>query len=65
MLLSKESFRGWEEIQEKYDSYKASLGPWDNDETIEYLKEEYPELYIKNEKKIINFLKSGNIELTL
>lgn len=44
MLLSKKAYRSWLEIQNEYESYKASLGPWEVDQIVEYLAEEYPDL---------------------
>lgn len=29
LLVSKKSYSSWREIQDEYDDYKASLGPWD------------------------------------
>lgn len=44
MLLSKEYFSSWREIQDRYAGFKASLGPWEHDEVIEYLTDEYSRL---------------------
>ena len=44
MLLSKESFPTWREIQDRYAEYKASLGPWEHDAVIDYLTFDYPGL---------------------
>lgn len=44
MLLSKESFPTWREIQDRYAEYKASLGPWEHDDVIDYLTFDYPGL---------------------
>ncbi|MCJ8332281.1 MAG: hypothetical protein HRT89_02760 [Lentisphaeria bacterium] len=65
MLLSKANYKDWREIQTKFEAYKASLGPWGEDEIIEYLKEDYSELYIENKEKIMNYFKSKEVELNL
>lgn len=44
MLLSKECFPTWREIQDRYAEYKASLGPWEHDAVIDYLTFDYPGL---------------------
>jgi isopentenyldiphosphate isomerase len=44
VLLSKKSYVSWREIQDEFDDYKASLGPWGEDEVVQYLAEEYPAL---------------------
>lgn len=45
MLLSKERFSSWREIQEQYADFKTSLGPWEHDDVIEYLTADYSRLY--------------------
>ncbi|KAB7679407.1 hypothetical protein GBN23_06940 [Plesiomonas shigelloides] len=45
MLISKENYESWREIQDEYETYKASLGPWEVEETIEYLGDEYANMY--------------------
>lgn len=41
MLLSKKHYESWREIQDEYPDYKTSLGPWNIEESIEFLAEEY------------------------
>lgn len=41
VLLSKERFASWQEIQDQYADYKSSLGPWEHEAVIEYLADEY------------------------
>ncbi len=41
MLLSKERFGSWREIQNRYADFKTSLGPWEHEVVIEYLASEY------------------------
>jgi hypothetical protein len=41
MLLSKERYGSWREIQDQYADFKASLGPWEHDAVVEYLASEY------------------------
>ena len=44
MLLSKKRYGSWREIEDEYESYKASLGPWSHDQVIEYLADEYQDI---------------------
>lgn len=45
MLLSKRPYTSWREIQDAFESYKTSLGPWERGEVIEYLSDEHPTLF--------------------
>ena len=42
MLLTKEEFRNWREIQDRFDDYMTSLGPLTPPELFGYLAVEYP-----------------------
>lgn len=44
IVLSKEHFGSWRDIQEQYGDYTASLGPWDHEAVIVYLQNDYSEL---------------------
>lgn len=44
ILLSKRQYGSWREIQDEYQNYKASLGPWSVQEVIEFLSDEYPKI---------------------
>lgn len=44
MLLSKKPYGSWREVQDEYENYKASLGPWSHDQVIEYLSDEYQDI---------------------
>lgn len=41
MLISKNNYESWRQIQDEYETYKSSLGPWEVEEAIEYLSDEY------------------------
>ena len=41
MLISKKNYESWRQIQDDYETYKASLGPWEVEDAIEYLSNEY------------------------
>lgn len=60
MLISKKKYEVWREIQDEYENYKASLGPWSGEEIIEYLGEEYPDLNPVAEIQVSNLLNASN-----
>lgn len=41
-LLTKRPYASWRELQDEYDDYMASLGPYSTADLIEYLEVEYP-----------------------
>lgn len=59
MLLSRRVFGSWREIQDAYETYKASLGPWSVDEVVEYLEDEYRDLSPAARIQMDSFLASG------
>lgn len=65
MLISKENFESWREIQSKYENYKASLGPWDIEEVVEYLNDEYTNLSPSAEIQVSNLLNDAQRSLKL
>ena len=40
ILLSKKDYANWREIQDDFDTYKASLGPYTKEELIAYLRDD-------------------------
>lgn len=42
MCLTTKEFSGWREVQDSFDDYKTSLGPFSHPELDAYLAEEYP-----------------------
>lgn len=56
MLLSKDSYSSWREIQNQYPDYMTSLGPWDQDTVIEYLTDEYPDLSPDAQEQVAEFI---------
>jgi len=45
MLISKKEYYSWREIQDEYETFKTSLGPWSAEDVIEYLSDEYTDIY--------------------
>lgn len=58
MLLLKRSDLSWSELQALIPGYKASLGPWDQDEVVEYLGDEYPGLEPAASEQVDSFVQS-------
>lgn len=60
VLLSKKRFQGWREIQDQYADYKTSLGPWTIEETLDFLRTEYPTGSPFTKEQIERFLNSND-----
>ena len=43
MVLSKVRYKDWSEIQEEYDDYMTSVGPWTLEGILSFFKDEYNE----------------------
>jgi len=56
MLLSKRSYASWREIQDEYQSYRASVGPWPHEWVAEYLSDEYSDLWPSAQEQVHVFL---------
>lgn len=61
MILSKRRYSRWQEIQEEYDDYMTSLGPWNSEEVIDFLQFEYPDLSPSASEQVGQLL-SGDAE---
>ncbi|MGB2739534.1 MAG: hypothetical protein WBC60_03135 [Cognaticolwellia sp.] len=60
VVLSKQKYGDWIQIQEDYPDYKASLGPWNSDEMIDFLNEEYDNL-LPNASIQVNELSNSSV----
>lgn len=58
VLLSKQSQLSWRELQVAIPGYKASLGPWSQEEVVEYLRVEYADLEPAAAVQVESFLQS-------
>lgn len=65
VLVSKRAYRDWREIQDLYDQYMASLGPWPVDEVVDFLNDEYPELSPAAAVQIAAFIEADIEETNL
>lgn len=58
VLLSKQSYASWQEIQKEFELYKASLGPWPIEEVIKFLADEYSNLVPPAQEQVNAFIQS-------
>jgi len=65
VLLSRQDYASWRQIQEDIDDYMASLGSWSPEETIAYLQEEHPDLSPDAADQMRTFLSSGESTVAL
>ncbi len=52
VLVSKLPYASWREIQDAYATYKASPGPWEQDDTVVFLDTEYPDISPSAHKQV-------------
>jgi hypothetical protein len=45
MLLTKNQYQSWREVQDEFEEYTASLVPWSAEEVIDYLVKEHSDLH--------------------
>jgi len=58
VLLSKQSDLSWSELQASIPGYKTSLGPWGQNEVVEYLGDEYQGLEPAASEQVDSFVQS-------
>jgi|OM-RGC.v1.031307251 hypothetical protein len=65
ILLSRRQYSSWQHIQEDVRDYMTSLGPWSPEQTIEYLREEHPDLSPDAAEQVRAFLSSSESSASL
>ncbi|WP_128143123.1 hypothetical protein [Janthinobacterium lividum] len=65
VLISRRPYASWCEIQDEYDDYMDSLGPWDATTATSWLDEEYSGLSPSAHDQIRAFLCSEQAVRTL
>jgi hypothetical protein len=60
MFLSKRSYKSWRDIQDEYQNFMTSLGPWGQGEVAEYLTAEYSDLSPSAQEQITVLLSSSS-----
>jgi hypothetical protein len=61
VLISRNPYASWREIQDEYDDYMASLGPWQVATVISWLEEEYSDLAPSAQEQVEAFLSSEQV----
>ncbi len=65
-LLTKKPYQDWREIQDEFEDYMTSLGPWSAPEVLDYLQFDYPtEMSAAEVDRIKAFLASDDTTLAL
>jgi hypothetical protein len=67
ILLSRQQYESWKQIQDEIADYMASLGPWSPKQIVEYLDKEHLGLDPSADEQVRTFLTSGEpvVELRL
>ncbi len=65
VLISRKPYASWREIQDEYDDYMASLGPWDVTTVVSWLDEEYSTLLPPAQEQVDTLLSSEQIVQSL
>ena len=65
VLISRKPYTSWREIQDEYDSYMASLGPWEVATVISWLEEEYSNLVPSAHEQVEALLSSEQVVRSL
>lgn len=45
VVLSKKNYASWQDVQQDFPDYKASLGPWLDADVVKYLDAEYSNIF--------------------
>lgn len=61
VLISRKPYASWREIQDEYDGYMASLGPWEVDTVVSWLEDEYSNLVPSAQEQVDVLLTSGQV----
>ena len=64
MLLTKKPYASWREIQDEYENYVTSLGPWDVDSVLDFIHMEYLSDPPFTEEQVRAFLRSSEMVLS-
>ncbi len=63
IILTKRDFEGWRQIQDHYQDYMASLGPWDKEGMLDFLRTEYSWFGPKEAERVLGFIDAGDVEM--
>lgn len=63
LFLTKKQYQSWRDIQDEYEQYMTSLGPWDVESVIDFIRSEYPKNPPFSERQIRQFIGSEDLIL--
>jgi hypothetical protein len=65
VMISKKPYTSWREIQDEYEGYMASLGPWKVATVVSWLDEEYSDLVPSAQEQVEALLSSEEMARSL
>ncbi|MBC3767469.1 hypothetical protein [Neptunicella marina] len=65
VVLTKQDYQSFREIQNDFFDYVTSLGPWSSEEIVDYLEIEYPNITPSAKEQVDALIKSGHFEVAL
>jgi len=65
IVLTKQQYESWRELQNDFFNYKSSLGPWQENLVIDYLNSHYPDLSPSAQLQVTALITSGHFEVPL
>ena len=65
MVLTKQDYQSFREIQKDFFDYVTSRGPWSSEEIVDYLEIEYPNILPTVKEQVDALVKSKHLEVAL
>ena len=65
VVLTKQNYQSFREIQNDFFDYVTSLGPWSSEEIVNYLEIEYPNILPTVKEQVDALVKSKHFEVAL
>lgn len=61
VLISRKQYDSWRQIQDEYEDYMTSLGPWESATVASWLDEEYSDLVPSAQEQVEALLSSEQV----
>ncbi|TMO91045.1 hypothetical protein [Pseudoalteromonas ruthenica] len=65
VVLTKQDYQSFREIQNDFFDYVTSLGPWSSEEIVDYLEIEYQNITPPAKEQVDALMKSEHFEVAL
>ena len=65
VVLSKQDYQSFREVQNDFIDYVTLLGPWSPEEVVDYLENEYPNIASSVKEQVDALIKSEHFEVAL